>query len=357
MFTVIKTVITRGAPLALALFLTACGGEEAGPADAPAATGDAPEAATPEPVVVYSSRAEQLIAPIFEAFTAATGIPVQYITDDPQPLIARLQAEGENTPASVLLTVDAGNLWFAAEQGVLAPTELSVLEATIPDYLRDPDGRWFGLSLRARTIVYDTRKLSADDLVGYEDLADPRWKGKLCLRTSKKVYNQSLVAMMIARLGEERTEAIVRGWVDNLALDPTSNDTRLIEAIADGRCEVGIVNTYYLGRLQRDNPDLPVGLFFPPAEVGGVHVNVSGAGIVTEAANPEGARELLGWLAGPDGQSLFASRNLEYPVLEGIENDPVVAAWGSFEPSEQPLVDAGRLQADAVRLMDRAGYR
>lgn len=350
----LKTLLFRGAPLALALFLTACGGGET---DAPSAEAAAPEAATPERVVVYSSRAEQLIAPIFEAFTAATGIPVEYITDDPQPLIARLQAEGENTPASVLLTVDAGNLWFAAEQGVLAPAGSEALMSAIPEYLRDPEGRWFGLSLRARTIVYDNRKLSAEDLVGYEDLADPRWKGKLCLRTSKKVYNQSLVAMMIARLGEERTEAVVRGWVDNLAIDPTSNDTRLIEAIADGRCEVGIVNTYYLGRLQRDDAALPIGLFFPPAEVGGVHVNVSGAGIVANAANADGARTLLEWLASGEGQGLFASRNLEFPVDAGTENDPIVAAWGSYEPSEQPLVDAGRLQADAVRLMDRAGYR
>ncbi len=353
----LKTVLHRGAPLALALVLTACGGNEGGQADAPAPAAAATEAAAPERVVVYSSRAEQLIAPIFEAFTAATGIPVEYITDDPQPLIARLQAEGENTPASVLLTVDAGNLWFAAEQGVLASAGSDTLTAAIPEYLRDPEGRWFGLSLRARTIVYDNRKLSADDLVGYEDLADPRWKGKLCLRTSKKVYNQSLVAMMIARLGEARTEEIVRGWVDNLALDPTSNDTRLIEAIADGRCEVGIVNTYYLGRLQRDNTELPVGLYFPTAEVGGVHVNVSGAGIVANAANADGARTLLEWLAGPEGQALFAARNLEFPVDPTTANDPVVEAWGSYQPSEQPLVDAGRLQADAVRLMDRAGYR
>ena len=350
MNTVLDSLFARCAAVVVLATLAACGG------DKPAAPEQA-EATAAEPVVVYSSRAEQLIEPIFEAFSQATGIPVQYITDDPQPLIQRLRAEGENTPASVLLTVDAGNLWFAAEQGVLAPTELTVVDASIPDYLHDPEGRWFGLSLRARTIVYDTRELSPEDLVGYEDLADPKWQGRLCLRTSKKVYNQSLVAMLIARLGEARAEAVVRGWVANLATDPFSNDTRLIEAIADGRCDVGIVNTYYLGRLQRDNPDLPVGLFFPSADAGGVHVNVSGAGIVTHAANPAGARELLGWLAGPEGQSLFASRNLEFPVVEGIDNDPIVAAWGSFTPSDQPLVDAGRLQADAVKLMDRAGYR
>lgn len=354
----LESRIFRVAAAAAVISLAACGGgSDEAPADAEAPDASAAATTAPEAVVVYSSRAEQLIAPIFEAFTAASGTPVEFITDDPQPLIARLQAEGENTPASVLLTVDAGNLWFAAEQGVLQPIESATLEDAVPGYLRDPGGRWFGLSQRARTLVYDTRKLTADDLTGYEDLADAKWKGRLCLRTSKKVYNQSLVALMIARHGEEKTEEIVRGWVDNLAIDPTSNDTRLIEAIADGRCEVGVVNTYYLGRLQRDDADLPVGLFFPSADVGGVHVNVSGAGIVANAANAEGAQELLEWLAGAEGQALFASKNLEFPVLSGTPNDPIVAAWGDFEASDQPLVDAGRLQADAVRLMDRVGYR
>ena len=177
----------RVAAMAAVVLLAACGGDAD---DAPAAA-DAPAEATatpaPEAVVVYSSRGEQLISPIFEAFTQSTGITVEFVTDDPQPLIARLRAEGANTPASVLLTVDAGNLWFAAEQGVLASTASEALETAIPEYLRDPDGRWFGLSLRARTIVYDSRELSADDLVSYEDLADPKWKGRLCLRTSKKV--------------------------------------------------------------------------------------------------------------------------------------------------------------------------
>ncbi len=314
------------------------------------------EAATPEPVVVYSSRAEQLIEPIFAAYTEETGVPVRYITDDPQPLIARLQAEGEATPASVLLTVDAGNLWFAAEQGVLQPLDSELLINTVPDYLADPAHRWFGLSLRARTIVYDPRAVSPDELTGYADLALPKWQGKLCLRTSKKVYNQSLVAMLIAQYGEPRTEEIVTGWVNNLATDVFSNDTKLIEAVADGRCAVGIVNTYYLGRLQRD-AELPVSVFWQAAEQGGVHVNVSGAGIVTHAANADGAKQLLEWLAGPKGQQLFATRNLEYPVLDTIADDPVVAAWGSFDASELSLVDAGRLQADAVKLMDRVGYR
>ncbi|MEM7611810.1 MAG: extracellular solute-binding protein [Pseudomonadota bacterium] len=339
---------SRAALLLPLLALAACG------ADAPE-SGERGAETPVAPVVVYSSRAEQLIEPIFTEFTKSTGIPVEYVTDDPQPLIARLQAEGDVTPASVLLTVDAGNLWFAAEQGVLQPVESELLTQTVPAYWRDTQNQWFGLSLRARTIIFDNRKLSAEDLIGYQDLADEKWQGRLCLRTSKKVYNQSLVAMMIAAVGEEQTEAVVSGWVSNLAEEPFSNDTRLIEAVADGRCEVGIVNTYYLGRLQREQ-SLPVSIFWQPAEFGGVHVNVSGAGIVKHAANAEGAARLLEWLA-TDGQTLFASKNLEYPVLRSTANDPIVEAWGDFDASEQSLVDAGRYQADAVRLMDRVGYR
>ncbi|MEM9173202.1 MAG: extracellular solute-binding protein [Pseudomonadota bacterium] len=338
--------------------LVACGGND-GPAAPAADTSDGTsvtEAAAPaQPVVVYSSRAEQLIQPIFTAFTEETGIAVEYITDSAQPLIERIKAEADTTPASVLLTVDAGVLWYAAEQGILQPMASDIVSAAVPQQYRDPDGLWTGLSLRARTIVYDTRKVSADELVGYADLADSRWAGKLCLRTSKKVYNQSLVATMIASMGEEKTEEIVRGWVANLAQPEFSNDTKLIEAIEDGRCQVGIVNSYYFGRLQRDN-ELSAALFWQPAELGGVHVNVSGAGITANAPNVAGATALLEWLAGPAGQELFAGLNLEFPVLGDVPNDPIVAAWGEFAASEQPLIDAGRLQADAVKLMARAGY-
>lgn len=335
------------------LLLAGCGGD----ATKSAPVESAPAAAESRaPLVVYSSRAEQLIAPLFEAFTADTGIEVQYVTDSAQPLIERLKAEGIATPASVLLTVDAGVLWFAEQQGVLQPADSEVLDARVPDAFHDPLGHWYGLSLRARTIVYDNRELSADDLAGYVDLADEKWRGRLCLRTSKKVYNQSLVAMMIAELGEEQTEAVVRGWVENLAQPVFANDTKLIEAIEDGRCDVGIVNSYYFGRLQRER-DLPVSIFWQPEALGGVHVNVSGAGITANAPNRDDAQRLLEWFAGDRGQQLFASLNLEFPVVASVEVDPIVAAWGEMLPSDQSLVDAGRLQADAVKLMDRAGYR
>ncbi|HEY8540396.1 MAG TPA: extracellular solute-binding protein, partial [Steroidobacteraceae bacterium] len=196
-------------------------------------------------IVVYSARNEQLIKPVFDRYTAETSVQIRFVTDDAGPLIERLAAEGENSPADVLLTVDAGELWHAAERGLLRPIDSEILAANIPETLRDPQNRWFGFSVRARTIVYSTERVKPEELSTYEALAEPRWKGKLCLRTSKKVYNQSLVAMLIAQHGEEQTEKIVRGWVENLATDVFSNDTQVMEAIAAGQCDVGIVNTYY----------------------------------------------------------------------------------------------------------------
>ncbi|MEX0976267.1 MAG: extracellular solute-binding protein [Woeseia sp.] len=329
--------------------LTACGGEGTAPGSE--------DAQPPQTVVVYSARAEQLIKPIFDAYTAETGVPIQYTTDSEQPLIQKLIAEGQTTPADLLLTVDAGNLWYAAEQGALRPTYSDVLEANIPAHLRDPDNQWFGLSVRARTIVYDTRSVDPDELTDYAGLADEKWRGKLCLRTSEKVYNQSLVAMLIAELGEQTAERIVRGWVANLATDVFSNDTQLIEAIAAGQCAVGVVNTYYFGRLQKDNPEIPIGVFWPSAETGGVHVNVSGAGVTRHADNADGAQALLTWMSSATAQNLFGGENMEYPANQAVAPHPLVAAWGPFDASPMNVAQAGIYQADAVRLMDRAGYR
>ncbi|MEK7844841.1 MAG: extracellular solute-binding protein, partial [Pseudomonadota bacterium] len=222
-------------------------------------------------VVVYSARIEQLIKPMFDAFTQETGIKVKYTTDNEGALLARLQAEGKNTPADMLITADAGNLWAAAQAGLLKPVKSEILESNIPAHLRDPANEWFGLSIRARTLIYNTRKVKLSELSTYEDLADPKWKNRLCLRTSKKVYNQSLVAMMIAEHGEAEAEKIFRGWVANLATDPLSDDTRALEFVAAGKCDVTLVNTYYFGRLMKKEPDLPLAVFWPNQNNSGVH--------------------------------------------------------------------------------------
>lgn len=310
-------------------------------------------------LVVYSARAESLIKPIFERYERERGIKIRYLTDKEAPLIERLRAEGRNTPADLLLTVDAGNLWQAAELGLLRPLQSATLAANIPEHLRDPEGRWYGLSVRARTIVYARDRVQPSDLDSYAALADGRWRGRLCLRTSKKVYNQSLVAMMIAELGMARTEQIVRGWVANLAAPPFASDNEVMDAIVARRCDVGIVNTYYFGRLLREKPELGLALFWPDqGENGrGVHVNVSGAGVTRHAKHPQAAQALLEWLSAGPAQHMFAALNLEYPANPDVPPDPAVAAWGSFRQNPINVAQAGALQAEAVKLMDRVGYR
>jgi len=317
----------------------------------------APMTVLADEVVVYSARKEHLIKPLFDRYTDETGVSIRYITDKAGPLLQRLQAEGKRTPADMLITVDAGNLWHAAENDVLAEINSPVLDANVPANLRDPKGRWFGLSERARTIVYSTERVTPDQLSSYEDLADPKWKGRLCLRTSKKVYNQSLVATLIARHGEEKAEQIVRGWVANLAAVPFSNDTKAMEAVAAGQCDVTIVNTYYFGRLQQGQPDIKLALFWANQDSSGTHINVSGAGVTRHAKHPEAAQKLLEWLSSETAQAEFAGRNMEYPVNPEVAPDPRVSGWGSFKADELNVNEAGRLQAAAIRLMDRAGYR
>ena len=310
-----------------------------------------------EKLVVYSARIEALIKPMFDAYTKATGVEIQAVTDKEGALVERLKAEGANTPADLLITTDAGNLWQAAEAGVLRPVESATLDAAVPAKLRDPGKQWVGLTVRARTMFFNTSLVKPAQLSTYEQLADPVWHGKLCLRSSKKVYNQSLVAMLISEHGEAKAEAIVRGWVANLATEPFADDTRMLEAIAAGQCAVGIANTYYYGRLMEKKPDLPLGIFWANQSTGGVHINVTGAGLTRHGKQPEAAQKLLEWLASPQAQNLFADVNFESPVNPAVAPSAAVQAWGSFKASALNVVDAGRLQATAVRLMDRAGYR
>lgn len=312
-------------------------------------------------VVVYSARNEQLIKPLFDAYTKATGVQVSFITDKEGPLMARLKAEGQNSPADLLMTVDAGNLWQAAEEGLLKPIESKTLTAAIPAHLRDPGNQWFGLSVRARTLVYNRNQVKPEDLTSYEDLANPKWKGRLCLRTSKKVYNQSLVAMLIHEQGEASTETMIRGWVANLATDPFPDDTKAMEAVAAGLCDLTLVNTYYYGRLLEKSPNLPLAIFWPnqdPAKPNsGVHVNISGAGVTRYTKHEAEAVKLLEWLASEQAQNLYADVNLEYPANPKVKPAPAVAAWGSFKQNPINVAEAGRLQAKAVMLMDRVGYK
>ncbi len=308
-------------------------------------------------LVVYSARKEHLVKALFDDYEKETGVKIKYLTGKAAALMQRLKAEAKNTPADLLITVDAGNLWHAAQEGLLRPVESPALNANIPAHLRDQEGRWFGLSIRARTLVYNTDKLKPADLKSYADLADHKWNKRLLLRTSKKVYNQSLVAMLIAEHGSDKAAEIVKGWVANLAAPPFSNDTMVMEAIAAGLGDVGIVNTYYFGRLIKKNPDLPLALFWPDQGGNGTHVNVSGAGVTTHAKNPEEAVKFLEWLSSERAQNMFADVNMEYPVNPKNTPHPTVQAWGEFKQNMMNISQAGALQGKAIMLMDKAGYK
>jgi iron(III) transport system substrate-binding protein len=315
-----------------------------------------PAQAAGEPLVVYTARKYQLVDQLFQEYGKERGIEVKSVTDDGAPLIQRLTAEGANSPADVFISVDAGDLWRATQAGLLQPVKSQALEAAIPAHLRDPEGHWFGLAVRARTIAYSTARVKPAELSTYAALADPRWKGKLCLRNGTAVYNQSLVAMFINDMGEEATERMVRGWIANLAAEPFANDTLMLKAIAAGQCDVGITNSYYLGRLQHDDKDFPVQIFWADQAGKGTHVNISGGGVTKHARNRAEAVRFLEWLASPAIQQRFAAVNFEFPANAGVDPLPEVKAWGPFKPNEVNVGLIGKTQPQAVMLIDRAGW-
>lgn len=305
---------------------------------------------------VYSGRHYGIEA-AFEQFEDETGIDVEFLTGNDSELRERIAAEGEDTKADVYITVDAGNLAAAAEQGLFRPIESSVLTSAIPAQLSDPEGRWFGLTQRARTIVYSPERVSADEVpTTYEELAEPQWDGRLCLRDSSNVYQQSLVASLIAAHGEDEAQRIVEGWAANAEI--LSNDVLILESIADGVCDVGLTNHYYLARILDENPDFPVALAWANQDDRGVHVNVSGGGVTANATRPEEGQQFLEWLA-TDGQEVLVGGNFEYPANPDVAPDPLLVENFGVDFVRDPLDAAtfGALNADAVRLMDEAGYR
>jgi len=306
-------------------------------------------------VRVYTGRHYDL-EEAFVQFSEETGISLEFLAGSDGELRERIAAEGEDTQADVYLTVDAGNLAIAAEQGLFLPLDDPVLIDAVPENLRDPENRWFGLTSRARTIVYHPDRVPADEVpTTYEELADPRWEGRLCLRNSSNVYTQSLVASLIAAHGRDQALEIVQGWADNAEILP--NDILILESIEDGLCDVGITNHYYLARLLEEDPDFPVKLQWANQDGRGTHVNVSGGGVTRYADDPELARQLLEWLA-TEGQSAFVDGNHEYPVNPAVQPEPLIAETFGSSFVRDPLNAAvfGQLNADAVRLMDEAGY-
>lgn len=308
-------------------------------------------------LTIFTSRQPQLLEPIIENFSQETGIKVNLLSGNAQELMERIDIEGDKSKADIFMTVDAGVLWQATEKNIFSKTDSIILKDNVPSYLRDPDGQWFGLSKRARTIVFSNDQFSQNDFSSYEDLANPKWKGKLCLRTSKKVYNRSLIASMIDAYGFEQTQNVVSGWISNLATEVFSNDTNALKAVSSGQCGVTIVNTYYLARLLDDSKYDNLELFWANQSGRGVHVNISGAGIVKTSKNKENAQKLLEYLSSNSAQDLYASANKEYPVLKEADIADSIKEWGVFIEDDINVSKLGSLQKEAVFLAQEVGYK
>lgn len=313
-------------------------------------------------VNVYSHRHYEADRRLFEQFTEETGIRVNVVTASADELITRLENEGEDSPADVLITVDAGRLHRAKSLGLLQPVSSSVLESNVPSHLRDGDGHWFGLTRRARVYVYASNRADTADLATYEGLAEPVWEDRVLIRSSSNVYNQSLLASLVAHLGPEAAEAWAAGVVRNMAREPAGGDTDQIKAVAAGVGDVAVVNTYYLARLadSEDPEDRrvadAVSIRFPNQDGRGAHVNVSGAGVTRHAPNRTNAVRLLEFLSGDEAQALFAEANHEYPVKPGVEWSETLRAWGEFRADTLDLTVLGELNDEAVRIFDRVGW-
>ncbi len=321
-------------------------------------------AQTNKVVNLYSARHYDADNKVYQAFFKKTGIKVNLVEAPADKLIERLKSEGANSPADVLITVDAGNLWRTQQAGLFQkmPTSSS-LYSRIPANLRDPDGFWFGFTKRARVIIYNKAKVKPGEIARYEDLANPKWRGKILMRSSSNVYNQSLVGSLIAALGAAKTEAWAKGLVANFARPPEGNDISQIKSLAAGMGSLSVVNTYYLGRLTKSSKAEDrqaagkVGIIFPNQKDRGTHVNISGGGIAKHSPNRKAAQLYLEYLASPEAQKIFAGNNYEYPVVPGVAIDPVLVSFGKFKEDKlNPKVFGGWNRA-AIQLMDRAGWK
>jgi len=312
---------------------------------------------------LYTARHYQTDEALYSDFTKQTGIKVNRIEAGEDAIIERMKQEGARSPADVLMTVDAGRLWRAEQAGLLQPTRSRVLEERIPAELRHPDGLWFGFSMRARPIFYSKGKVDPASLRDYEDLADPRLKGKICIRSGSAVYNLSLLSSLIAAAGPEKAEQWARGVVANMARSPKGGDTDQLTAVAAGECDVAVANTYYYVRLMKSaKPEeravaQKLGVVFPNQANRGTHVNISGAGVAKYAPNREAAVKFLEYLASPPAQRYFTEGNNEYPVAPGAKPNPELASLGAFRKDALNVSLFGRNQGAAQQIYDRSGWK
>ncbi|MFT4519819.1 MAG: iron(III) transport system substrate-binding protein [Halioglobus sp.] len=316
-----------------------------------------------EVVNVYSARKEALIKPLLDRFSAQTGVTVNLVTGKGDALLTRLQNEGRNSQADILLTTDVGRLYRAHQAGVLQAIDSQTLRDEIPAHLRSPQEDWFGLSVRARALVYAKDRVKSSQLSTYEDLADPKWKGRICIRSSSNIYNQSLVASMLATQGAEKTAAWLTAFVPNFARPPTGGDRDQISALAAGQCDVAVVNSYYFGAMlsSQDASEKAAAnkaaIFWPNQNDRGTHINISGAGVTAMSKNRDNAVALIEFLAEDESQRWYAETNNEYPVRGDIEPSALLKSWGEFKADQVDASELGRLNAEALMAMDRARWK
>jgi len=355
--TALKAAPLKAACVALIVMIAACAQETA---EAPSETQVAP--ANAGEVNVYSGRHYDSDIAIYDAFTEETGIRVNIIEAGGDALIERIAQEGEASPADLFITADAGILWRADQRGIFRAIDNDTLEARVPSQFRHPEGKWFGLSKRARIVIYNKEQGLPDGLETYADLANPAYTGTICVRSSSNIYNQSLLASRIAHVGEDAAESWARGIVANFARKPQGNDTSQIEAVAAGLCRVGIVNSYYVARfIGSDETEKAaigekLGVLFPDQNGNGTHVNISGAGVTTYAPNAANAEILLEYLLRDEAQSAFALGNNEYPVVSSVPPSGPVAGLGTFVADDIPVAAFGENQPTAVRIFDSVGW-
>jgi iron(III) transport system substrate-binding protein len=309
-------------------------------------------------VNVYTYREQKLIQPLFDAFTKETGIKVNVVSAS-SGLEQRIKTEGANSPADVLLTVDIGRLGDAVDADITQPIKSGVLDKVVPPQYRDPEGRWYGLSTRAR-VVYASKDRVKQDAITYEELADPKWKGKICIRSGQHIYNNALIAAMIAKHGEAKAEEWLRGVKANLAQKPSGGDREQARDVAAGKCDIGIGNTYYWALMktssnQKDWAEA-TRVILPTFADGGTHVNVSGVVLAKNAPNKANAIKLIEWLAGDTAQHMYADANYEYPVKAGIKVNDIVAGYGPLKPDALPLAKIAEYKKAAANLVDKVGF-
>ncbi|QEE35373.1 Fe(3+) ABC transporter substrate-binding protein [Octadecabacter sp. SW4] len=310
-------------------------------------------------VNIYTTRQPELIQPVMDAFTEQTGIAVNMAFVD-GGIVERLQAEGSRSPADLVMTVDIANLQQIVDAGVVQAVDSDILQAAIPADLRSPDNLWFGLTTRAR-IVYASRDRVADgEVTTYEDLADPRWQGRICTRSGTHDYNLALMSAVIAHLGEDGARDWAAGVRDNLARKPQGNDRAQVKAIWAGECDISLGNTYYMGQMLADPEQVEwansVRIVFPEFEGGGTHVNVSGVALTQAAPNRDEAVQLMEFLVSPTAQAIYAETNSEYPVLAGAELSDLVASWGTFTADNVALSDLAEQRSTALRIMEEVDF-